>query len=135
MRGRVIPAEASLNRADGQIFLFPPITNWLGCRTCLRITAFTLPVAYGALPFTLLLPASVQLQAVYILIVLKTVATTFAFPCSTIMMTNSSPSLRLLGSKCRSFRCVCRGVGISCAKVFGAVEISLMRDSRIWRYR
>lgn len=75
------------------------MTNWLGSRTCLRIAAFALPVAYGLLPFTLLLPTTLQMPAIYAVMFIKSISVTFAFPCSTILLTNSSPSLRLLGSK------------------------------------
>lgn len=82
-----------------QYFLFPPVTNWLGSRICLRIVAFTLPVVYGVLPFVLLVPASVQMPAIYVLMFFKSLAVIFAFPCSTILLTNSAPSLRVLGSE------------------------------------
>lgn len=83
-----------------QFFLFPPVTNWLGSRVCLRFAAFTLPAVYGVLPFVLLVPASVQMTAIYVLMFFKSLAMTFAFPCSTILLTNSAPSLRVLGSEC-----------------------------------
>ncbi|KAF8248926.1 MFS general substrate transporter [Wilcoxina mikolae CBS 423.85] len=81
-----------------QFFLFPPVTNWLGSRVCLRYAAFTLPVIYGVLPFVLLLPLSSQMTAIYVLMFFKSLAVTFAFPCSTILLTNSAPSLRVLGT-------------------------------------
>lgn len=81
-----------------QFFVFPPLTAWLGSRICLRIVAFALPVIYGILPLILLLPSNIQMPAMYILMFFKSLSVTFAFPCSTILLTNSSPSLRVLGT-------------------------------------
>ena len=56
-------------------------------------------MVYGVLPFVLLVPESVQMPAVYVLMFFKSLAVIFAFPCSTILLTNSAPSLRVLGSE------------------------------------
>jgi hypothetical protein len=54
-----------------KFFIYPPVTNWLGSRVCLRIVAFALPVIYGLLPLVLLLPQSIQMPAIYVLMFFK----------------------------------------------------------------
>jgi len=56
-----------------------------------------LPIVYGAVPFVLILPQPARLPALFTLMFFKSLSVTFAFPCSTILLTNSSPSLRVLG--------------------------------------
>lgn len=57
------------------------------------------PVAYILTPFTVLLPTSNMRQIVLLCIMnVKLFASIFAFPCTTILMTNSAGSLRLLGT-------------------------------------
>lgn len=57
------------------------------------------PLVYLATPFTALLPNPLTQQAVMFLIMLvKCFAAIFAFPCVTILLTNSAVSLRILGT-------------------------------------
>lgn len=74
------------------------MTNWLGSLRCLRIVAFCYPLVYFALPFLLVLPEHLQRPALFAVMFVKCVSSIFAFPCSTILLTNSSPSLRVLGT-------------------------------------
>lgn len=97
-----------------QFFLFPPMANWLGALWCLRIVAFIAPVVYAAVPFALLLPPHLQFSGIYILMFFKGLSTTFAFPCSVVLLTNSSPSLKLLGTLngvAVAFSSLMRGIG------------------------
>jgi hypothetical protein len=45
-----------------------------------------------------ILPEKLQQPAIFALLMVKSMAGIFAFPCSTILLTNSSPTLRLLGT-------------------------------------
>lgn len=81
-----------------KIFIFPPITNRLGPLRCLIISSFAFPVIYVLTPFVVILPREVQQYALFTLMMIKSLAGIFAFPCSTILLTNSSPTLRLLGT-------------------------------------
>nr|POE92370.1 putative membrane protein [Quercus suber] len=83
-----------------QFFFFPPIARRVGILRCFRICALIFPIAYLLLPFTALLPAPrpAQLAALLTVVLLKALGTIFAFPCSTILLTNSAASLRVLGT-------------------------------------
>lgn len=82
-----------------QFGIFPPIARKYGVVRCLRWVSVALPFIYFVVPFTALLPdKSSQQVVVFIIMILKGFCTTFAFPCSTILLTNSASSLRVLGT-------------------------------------
>ena len=82
-----------------QFFIFPPVANRLGIVKCLRICSVAMPIIYFFIPFTSLLPDQTSKQVVgFTLMLCKGVFSTFAFPCSTILLTNSASSLRILGT-------------------------------------
>ncbi|KAF2124474.1 MFS general substrate transporter [Dothidotthia symphoricarpi CBS 119687] len=82
-----------------QFLLFPPLARTLGVLRCLRISFHIFPVVYFVTPFVSLIPDQTTKEVVLVaLLMIRGVAGTFAFPTSTIMLTNSAPSLRLLGT-------------------------------------
>lgn len=82
-----------------QLFVFPPVTQKLGALRCMRIMACINPIPYFLTPYTALLPtAKSQKVCMFIIMMMKTVCTTFSFPCCTILLTNSASSLRSLGT-------------------------------------
>lgn len=82
-----------------QFFVFPPFARKYGVLNCLKICCVVFPVAYVATPFTALLPTNSLRQGVMMTIMLvKCCCGIFAFPCSTILLTNSAASLRILGT-------------------------------------
>lgn len=82
-----------------QFFIFPPVARRYGIVNCLRVCSVVMPITYLIIPFTALLPDQTsQMVVVFIVWVAKGFASTFAFPCSTILLTNSASSLRVLGT-------------------------------------
>ncbi|KAF2644468.1 MFS general substrate transporter [Massarina eburnea CBS 473.64] len=82
-----------------QFLLFPPITRRFGVLRCLRIAFLIYPVVFFITPFISLLPSNTSRQVAMVgLLIFRGLAGTFAFPTSTIMITNSAPSLRVLGT-------------------------------------
>lgn len=82
-----------------QFLIFPPAARYFGVLNCLKTVAVTFPVAYILTPFTALLPnQTAQQVGIFTIMLLKCWAAIFAFPCSTILLTNSAPSLRVLGT-------------------------------------
>lgn len=82
-----------------QFLLFPPLARNLGVLNCLRIAFLIYPVIFFVTPFVSLIPDPTAKQAVMIgLLVVRGLAGTFAFPTSTIMLTNSAASLKVLGT-------------------------------------
>ena len=96
---------SSLTRLDGvtailvQFIVFPPVARHYGSLKCLRVTSILYPIAYFLTPFTVLIPDPTTAQiALSLVMMIKVVAGVFAFPCTTILLTNSAKSLRLLGT-------------------------------------
>ncbi|EDU43745.1 ProP Permease of the major facilitator superfamily [Pyrenophora tritici-repentis] len=82
-----------------QFLLFPPIARTLGVLRCLRIAFLIFPFCFFVTPFLSLIPDPLTREiAMVALLMVRGVAGTFAFPTSTIMLTNSAPSLRVLGT-------------------------------------
>lgn len=82
-----------------QFFLFPPICSRLGSLACFRAGTVIFPVVYVLLPYTALIQDTrLQWAALMALLLVKGFAVIVAFPCITILLTNSAPSVRILGT-------------------------------------
>lgn len=82
-----------------QFFVFPPCARKYGVLNCLRACVLTMPLVYIATPFTALLPTDASRQGAMMgLMLIKGFCGIFAFPCSTILLTNSAASLKVLGT-------------------------------------
>lgn len=82
-----------------QFFIFPPMAVKYGALRCLRFVAPIFPISYLLAPYTVLIPSlSLGLKVLIGITLIKKFGEVFAFPSSTIMVTNSSPSLRVLGT-------------------------------------
>ncbi|KAL9000944.1 MAG: hypothetical protein Q9169_000428 [Polycauliona sp. 2 TL-2023] len=82
-----------------QFLVFPPLARYYGVLNSLKVVTIIFPLVYLATPFTALLPSPILQQVVICVIMLfKCFAAIFAFPCTTILLTNSAVSLRILGT-------------------------------------
>jgi MFS family permease len=98
-----------------QFFLFPQVARKYGILRCLRWCACIFPFCYLAMPFTALLPTQTsRVSACFAIMLVKCLCGIFAFPCSTILLTNSASSLRVLGTLngfATSFSAIGRALG------------------------
>lgn len=82
-----------------QFFVFPPLASRYGVLLCLKAVTALFPIVYILTPFTALFPTPLTQQiAMFCVMLLKCWAAIFAFPCTTILLTNSAVSLRVLGT-------------------------------------
>ncbi|KAL8907819.1 MAG: hypothetical protein Q9171_005707 [Xanthocarpia ochracea] len=82
-----------------QFLIFPPLARQYGILNSLKVVTVIFPLVYMATPFTALLPnPSTQQIVMFVIMLVKCLATIFAFPCTTILLTNSAVSLRVLGT-------------------------------------
>ena len=82
-----------------QFIIFPPFARKYGVLNCLKACSLTFPFVYIATPFTALLPSNNLRQGIMMALMLcKGWCAIFAFPCSTILLTNSASSLKILGT-------------------------------------
>ncbi|KAF2151806.1 MFS general substrate transporter [Myriangium duriaei CBS 260.36] len=82
-----------------QFFIFPPMAREYGVVRLLRVCGVAMPIVYFLVPFTALIEDKTTQQVCgFVLMITKGLFSTFAFPCSTILLTNSASSLRILGT-------------------------------------
>lgn len=82
-----------------QFVVFPPLVRKFGALNCYKAIAVTFPLVYVCIPYVSLLRTNTQRQAVLLLLMaIKGFCAIFGFPCSTIMLTNSAASLKVLGT-------------------------------------
>lgn len=82
-----------------QFLIFPPMVRRYGVLNCLKLCSVIFPAVYVATPFTALLPThSSREGANLVLMLFKGFCAIFSFPCSTILLTNSAASLKVLGT-------------------------------------
>ena len=98
-----------------QFFIFPHVARRFGVLPCLKVTSILFPIAYLLTPFTALLQSpATQQTTMFIILMIKSWAVIFAFPCSAIMLTNSAISLSILGTlngTATSFGALGRAIG------------------------
>ena len=81
-----------------QIFLFPFAAKSLGTLNTFRFVVISWPTLYFLTPYLVLLPQYLQRTGVYCLLLWKTTAHVLAYPSNAILLTNSAPSLLVLGT-------------------------------------
>ncbi|KAH8805227.1 major facilitator superfamily domain-containing protein [Xylogone sp. PMI_703] len=82
-----------------QSFVFPVVAGKCGVLTCLKLVTTIFPIVYALTPVVLLAPNSFGKQvALFFSMLLNGFLTTFAFPCSTILLTHSASSPSVLGT-------------------------------------
>ncbi|OBT55070.1 hypothetical protein VE04_04497, partial [Pseudogymnoascus sp. 24MN13] len=82
-----------------QFFVFPVVVRRFGVLRCYRVCAVIIPSVMFVTPYTALIQNPIRQQlAMFSLMIVKAFCGIFMFPCSTIMLTNSAASLRLLGT-------------------------------------
>lgn len=82
-----------------QFLIFPPVARRFGSLNCLKACSIAFPVVYVLTPFTaLVVSPGLQQTCMFAIMLIKCFAVIFAFPCTTILMTNSALSLRVLGT-------------------------------------
>ncbi|KAL2063385.1 hypothetical protein VTL71DRAFT_5190 [Oculimacula yallundae] len=82
-----------------QFLVFPPTARKYGVLNCFKCCAVTFPIICIVTPYTALIQSSnLQQAAMFGIMIVKSFAVIFAFPCSIILLTNSAVSLRILGT-------------------------------------
>ncbi|KAL2060918.1 hypothetical protein VTL71DRAFT_8970 [Oculimacula yallundae] len=80
------------------VFLFPIIVRRLGALGLFRVLAISYPILYITTPYLALLPDNLRLVGIYAVVIWKCTFSTMAYPANAILLTNSAPSLLMLGT-------------------------------------
>ncbi|PVH68384.1 MFS general substrate transporter [Cadophora sp. DSE1049] len=78
--------------------IFPIIVRRLSALRLFRLITLSYPVVYFSTPYFVILPGTIRLTGVYALIVWKCTFATLAYPSNAILLTDSAPSLLILGT-------------------------------------
>ncbi|QDS67913.1 hypothetical protein FKW77_008472 [Venturia effusa] len=109
-----------------QIFLFPVINERLGSLTTFRIAVMGYPILYLFLPYIVLAHDNFRYAAIFVVLVWKVTAQSFSYPAQSIMLANSAPSKKILGTL--------NGFAMSAAslaRAFGPTVAGLIHSSGI----
>lgn len=101
-----------------QFTVFPPVARHFGILNVYRFCVFTYATSYFIVPYLDWLPAGkLQMAGVYGVLAIKIVYGVLAYPCNAILLTNSAPSLLVLGA--------INGIASSCASLARAISPTL----------
>ncbi|RDA89125.1 hypothetical protein CP532_2274 [Ophiocordyceps camponoti-leonardi (nom. inval.)] len=82
-----------------QFFLYPSLCRRFGVLKCWRFCSIAMPFIYFIAPYACLFPTHQgRMVAIIAMLMLKGVVGIIAFPCITILFTNSCTSTRILGT-------------------------------------
>ncbi|OGE52564.1 hypothetical protein PENARI_c010G03973 [Penicillium arizonense] len=81
-----------------QLWLFPFVVKHFGTLRTFRFVLLAWPPLYLAVPYLVLLPAKLQMLAVYVSLISKITFHVIAFPATAILLANAAPSSKVLGS-------------------------------------
>ena len=81
-----------------QIFLFPIVAQRFGSLKTWRFVVITWPLLYFIIPYLVLLPHQWRMTGVFFCLVWKVTAQVLAYPSNAILITNSAPSMLVLGA-------------------------------------
>ncbi|CZS97233.1 related to E.coli tetracycline resistance protein TCR1 [Rhynchosporium agropyri] len=80
------------------IFLFPIVVRRFGALALFRMLAISYPILYFTTPYLVLLPDNLRMMGIYAVVIWKCTFSTMAYPANAILLTNSAPSLLMLGT-------------------------------------
>nr|POE63005.1 positive regulator of purine utilization [Quercus suber] len=80
------------------LVLFPFVNRRIGSLATYRLVVLTYPLLYIVVPYLTLVPVAWRTPAIWIVVVWKVTAQALAFPSSSIMLANSAPSKKVLGT-------------------------------------
>jgi len=108
----LLMALQGLYSMAAQVLLFPFAVRKCGSLKTFRFVVMVWPLLYLLVPYLVLLPGRFQLVGVYACLLLRITAQVLAFPSHAILLTNSAPSMLVLG--------VINGVAASTASLMRA---------------
>ncbi|KAF2091573.1 MFS general substrate transporter [Saccharata proteae CBS 121410] len=118
-----------------QVFIFPFVSRKLGSLATFRLVVFAYPVLYTLTPYLTLLPTEYRMVGVYMVLVWKVTAQSLAYPSTAIMLANSAPSKKVLGTLngvAASSASLCRAFGPTVSGLIQSAGLSLGYGGLSW---
>ncbi|MCJ1390264.1 hypothetical protein MMC18_003122 [Xylographa bjoerkii] len=79
------------------IFLFPVVVQRYGTLATFQFVVMSWPILYFLVPYLVFLPQHLQYSGIFFCLMWKITAQVLAFPAMAILLTNSAPSMMVLG--------------------------------------
>ncbi|KAI9893955.1 MAG: hypothetical protein M1814_005508 [Vezdaea aestivalis] len=118
-----------------QAFLFPVAVRRFGSLRVFRFVAICYPLLYIVAPYLVLLPPRLRLIGVYVCLLFKVTAQVLAYPANAIQLTNSSPSLLVLGAingVAASTASLCRAFGPTVSGIIQSFGLNIGYSGLAW---
>lgn len=123
------------------LVVFPLVSQRLGSLRTFRLAVLSYPLFYVLVPYLSILPDHLKVPVLYVFIVWKVTAQAFALPPIQILLANSAPSKKVLGtlngtaassaSLCRAFGPTLSGLLQSAGLSFGCLGLPWWSSSVI----
>ena len=118
-----------------QIFLFPFVVRKFGSLKTFRFVVMTWPLLYFLVPYLVLLPDRLQMAGVYACLLWKITSQVLAYPSNAILLTNSAPSMLVLGAingVAASTASLCRAFGPTISGIIHAWGLKIGYTGLAW---
>lgn len=118
-----------------QILLFPWLSKKVGSLRTFWIAMALYPLLYLLAPYLVLLPPILRVPGLMLLLVAKVTFQSLSYPSLAIILTNSSPSKRVLGTLngvAMSTASICRGFGPTLSGALDSVGDTIGMTGLAW---
>ena len=118
-----------------QLLLFPYLVRRFGTLNVFRTVLFLWPLLDFAVPYLVLLPQKMQVCGIYVCLITKITLHVLAFPSIAIIITNSAPSMLVLGTingAAASTASLCRAFGPTITGVVHAAGLRTGYSGLAW---
>lgn len=95
--GAILAAQGLVQMVATMV-VFPLVNRRLGSLATYRMVVLSYPLLYIAVPYLTLVPKTWRMPAIWAVVIWKVTAQAFAFPSTNIMLANSAPSTKVLGT-------------------------------------
>jgi len=118
-----------------QIFLFPFVVRRFGSLKTFRFVVLSWPILYFGVPYLVLLPRYLQVPGIYFCLFWRITAQVLAYPSNAILLTNSAPSLSVLGTingVAASTASLCRAFGPTVSGLIHSTGLGMGYTGLAW---
>lgn len=118
-----------------QLILFPWLSKKLGSLRTFWVTLCLYPVLYLLAPYLALLPENLRIPGLVVLLIGKVTFQSLSYPSLNILLANSSPSRRVLGTlngAAASSASICRGFGPTVSGAVDSLGMQLGMSGLAW---
>ncbi|KAI4838099.1 MFS general substrate transporter [Aureobasidium sp. EXF-8845] len=110
------------------LFVFPYVNRKIGSLATFRLVILSYPILYLMVPYLTLVPTTLRMPCIYFVLVWKVIAQALSYPSLAIMLANSAPSKKVLGTLngvAASSASLCRAFGPTLSGLVQSLGLSV----------